>query len=93
MTRQLGKALGIIAMHGVREEIMHADVDAFYAPSECHALIARGEEKRLREAKRHARAVSGLSRSAFNRELRKKSTQRALAICFGRILHRDSPFH
>lgn len=64
---QLGKAFTILAQAQVREEIMHDDVAAFHAPSECHALVSKGEARRLREARRRAKAVSGLSRSHFNR--------------------------
>ena len=71
VVRRLGKALGIIARREANEIIMHEDVDAWYAPSECHQLVGRGENQRRRQARRHAKAESGLSRCAFNRTLRR----------------------
>lgn len=58
--QQLGKALGILWRAERAESEMHADVDAWHAPSECHALVARGEDSRRRQARRHARAVAGM---------------------------------
>ena len=85
--RQIGKAFGIIARAEAREIMMHQDVSAFYAPSECHALVSRGEERRKREARRHAKSISGLSRRAFNREL-KAFRGRVLENVINRILWR-----
>jgi hypothetical protein len=82
--RRLGKAIGIIARNEADENFMHADVDAFHAPSECHELVARGETKRRRLARRHAKSVSGLSRTAFNREL-SRVTQRVMMNAISRI--------
>jgi hypothetical protein len=69
--RQLGKAFSIIARARAREEMMHMDVDAFHAPSECHGLVSRGEDRRLRQARRHAKSVSGLNRRQFRQALKK----------------------
>lgn len=57
--RQLGKALGIIARTSAIEHILHADVSAWGAPSECHDSVSKGEDQRARHARRHAKAVSG----------------------------------
>jgi hypothetical protein len=57
---QLGKAIGILVAAQMRELEMHEDVVMFHAPSECHALVARGEGKRLRAARRHALHVAGV---------------------------------
>lgn len=69
--RQLGKAFGIMLRAQVREYVMHADISAYGAPSECHASVSKGESQRMREAFRHAKAVSGLSRSSLKRELQR----------------------
>lgn len=69
--RQLGRAFSIIVRQQVQEGIFHDDIAAYHAPSECHALVSKGECQRARMAKRHAKSVSGLSRAAFNAELRK----------------------
>lgn len=65
----LGKALTLIAKFEVMEDIAHEDVNAFGAPSECHDLVSRGYIKRRRQAVRHARSLSGMSRSAFRRAM------------------------
>lgn len=56
---QLGKAIGILIRAVEHENALHEDVSAMHAPSECHALVARGETRRWRQARRHALAVSG----------------------------------
>jgi hypothetical protein len=89
--RQLGKALGILARAAVREDYVHADVEAFGGPGECHGAVSRGEGRRLRQAKRHAKAASGLSRAAFNRELR-AVPQRVLQQGYARAAARHYPF-
>lgn len=76
MTRHLGKAITILAMHNVRESITHADIAAYHAPGEWHRIVAKGEPRRYRAARRLAKSVSGLSRTAFNREM-KRLPQRA----------------
>lgn len=54
--RNLGRVLTIVARAEAREHFMHADVDAFGAPGECHGLVSRGEKQRLRRARKHAEA-------------------------------------
>lgn len=56
MIRNLGTALTILARAEAAEHFMHADVDAFGAPSECHGLVSRNEARRLRQARKHAEA-------------------------------------
>ena len=56
---QIGKAISILLAAEHHECMLHDDVDAWGAPSECHGLVARGEAQRLRAARRHAVAVSG----------------------------------
>jgi len=58
MIRNLGKALSILAKHEAEEIMAHADVDLWGAPSECHDLVAKGEEQRARQARRHAESVA-----------------------------------
>jgi hypothetical protein len=69
---QLGKAIGILLRAYEAEAFMHEDVDAFHAPSECHALVARGEAKRLRQARRHAEAVAGMNLRGIRKLARKR---------------------
>lgn len=69
---QLGKAIGILIRAHMREHDMHADVSAFHAPSECHALVSRGEAGRLRQARRHAESVAGMSLRRIRIEARKQ---------------------
>lgn len=91
--RQVGKALGILARFEAREIVKHADVGMFYAPSECHSLVAKNEDKRAREARRHAKAVSGLSRREFNKELRKYRNAPFIQYAVDRIVERMSPYY
>jgi len=56
---QIGKAISILIAAQNRLNELHEDVDAFGAPGECHDLVARGEAGALRQARRHAIAVSG----------------------------------
>jgi hypothetical protein len=53
----LSAALTILARAEAAEYRLHADVDAWGAPSECHNLVSRRESARLREARRHAESV------------------------------------
>ena len=89
---QMGKAISIIAKARAAEYIMHADVDAYYAPSECHELVSRGEERRERQARRHAKSISGLSRRGFNRRF-KMVSDRTMCIVVDRIIDRVFPFY
>lgn len=70
MSQHLGKALTILAGQLVDEEIMHADVDAWGAPSECHRDVSRGERRRHRAAIWKARGASRMSKRNFNRAIR-----------------------
>jgi hypothetical protein len=89
--RNLGRALSVIARQQVGEIIMHEDVRAWGAPSECHRDVERGEISRARQARRLAKSVSGMSRASFNRELR-SIPARALTECVSRLYERMSPF-
>lgn len=89
--RQLGKAIGIVAMATVREIIMHEDVSAWGAPSECHRDVRRGEVDRERTARRHAKAVSGLTRGQFRRALRAFGARRMERVV-GRLNEKHNPF-
>ena len=71
---QLGKAIGILVQAVEHENALHDDVDAWHAPGECHAVVARGEAKRWRTAKRRALHTAGLKNM---RQLR-KAARRAM---------------
>jgi hypothetical protein len=58
MITNLGHALSILASAEAAEHFMHADVEAFHAPSECHGLVSRGEAERARQARKHAEATA-----------------------------------
>lgn len=90
--RQMGRAVSIMARAFATEMVMHDDVRAFHAPSECHALVARNEEKRTRQARRHAKAISGLSRREFNKAW-KRVTPRIFDTAVGHIYNRMSPWN
>ncbi len=94
--RTLGRALSIMARADAVEIVMHADVDAFHAPSECHGLVKRGEAKRIRQARRHAEAVAGMSarhiRAEARRRIGSKALHKATERATGEAAHRLSPF-
>lgn len=67
---------------------MHMDVDAFYAPSECHGLVSKGEAQRARQARRHAVAVSGVSARELRmigRRLSGRAQERLMYACLDRV--------
>ena len=68
--RNISRALTILARAEAAEFDLHADVDAFGAPSECHALVSRGEKQRWRNAVRHAKGVTGASYPQIKRAAR-----------------------
>lgn len=92
--KSMGRALTIMARQDVREIVMHEDVSAWGAPSECHQSVSRGEFLRRREARRLAKSVSGLSRAAFNRELARGGGLggRVWSSLVSRLYERMSPF-
>ena len=55
--RNLGRAFSILAEAQAHETHLHHDVAAFGGCGDCHASISRGEARRQREARRHARAA------------------------------------
>lgn len=89
--RRLGAAIGIIAAQAAAEDFGHADLAAFNAPGECHDDMQRGEAARMRQARRRAKSVSGLSRSAFNRELQQLHP-RIMVRAVDRIYCKHYPF-
>jgi len=91
----LGKALSIIAVQQATEYFRHADVDAFGAPSECHALVERGEKIRIRRARKHAESTA---RRPF-RVIRRLAAKGGVQIdspqwdtVVGRVYQRHFPF-
>lgn len=70
--RNLGKVLTILATADVREAVLHADVDAFGAPRECHALVSRGQDRRMRQARKHAEAIARAPLHVIMRQARRR---------------------
>lgn len=68
MIRNLSAALTILARAEAAEIFMHADVAAFGAPSECLALVSRGEARRSRRARKHAEAIARRPLRVIKRE-------------------------
>lgn len=87
--RQLGKALSIIAMHRAKQEIIAADLAAFYAPGECGRLVFRNRDREERQARRHAKSVSGLNRRQFR--LAEKQNWRWISRAVTEIFNRMTP--
>jgi hypothetical protein len=93
LIRNLGKALGIMALQDVREDIMHDDISAWGAPSECHELVASGEDDRRRRARRHAEAVAQRPYRIIKREAKQRGfTRRHADQLNGRLHAKYNPF-
>lgn len=71
--RDIGKGLGILAHFYLEEAHMHADVSAYHAPSECHDAVSRHESRRLRQVWRRIKAVTGLEKKTFQREVDRRT--------------------
>lgn len=67
----ISTALTILARREAAEHFMHADVEAFGAPSECHELVSRGETKRRRQARKHAEAEARMPYRVIRRRATK----------------------
>lgn len=76
----LGAALSKLAIHEATETVMHADVSAFGAPSECHDLVAKGEAARRRIARRHAEAIACAPMRVIVREAIKRLGSQAAYV-------------
>lgn len=76
MIRNLGQVLTIVARSEASEHFRHADVRAFGAPGECHALVARGAKQRQRQARKHAEAEA----QAPWRVIKRQAAQRGLDV-------------
>lgn len=72
MITNLGKAITILARAEAFEVALHCDVDAWNAPSECHSLVAKGEAKRRRLARRHAEAITRRPLRTIEKEARRR---------------------
>lgn len=88
--RSLGRALAAASRADAHEQLMHMDVAAFHAPSECHALVSRGEGYRLRLARRHAEAIAGCRWGLIEREAaRRLGGKNQFRRAMGRLLCRQ----
>jgi len=68
MIRNLGAVLTVLARQEAREADMHADIDAWHAPGECHHLVARREARRERTARKRAEALARRPMRVIRRE-------------------------
>lgn len=71
----LGQVLTILARAEAAEHFMHADVSAFGAPSECHALVSRGEARRKRIARKRAEAEARAPMRVIQHQARKRGME------------------
>lgn len=99
MIRNLGTALSILARAEVREHILHDDVDAYGAPGECHDVVARGEARRSRVARKAAEAACKRPFRVIRREAKRRAGidvgspySRSWNRLVGRIDARENPF-
>ena len=94
----LSAALTILARAEASEHFMHADVDAFGAPGECHALVARGEKQRQRQARKQAEAIAQRPFRIIRKDAKRRGGFLACSgdpkwqDIVGRIYHNNYPF-
>jgi hypothetical protein len=69
----LSRALTILARAEAAEIDLHADVDAWGAPSECHALVGRHQARRDRIARKHAEAEAQRPLRVIRRETQRRA--------------------
>lgn len=78
--RNIGKALGLIALAAVEEYHMHADIAAFGAPSECHGAVSKGEARRMRDLRRRIKGLTGLKWREFRKEVTARTSDKVLYL-------------
>lgn len=81
--RNLGRGLTIFLEHHRYENFMHDEIDAWHAPSECHALASRGEDRRFRAMRRHVEGVTGLKWKVFREQVIRRTGLRWLQARYG----------
>lgn len=70
--QQLGKAVSILLRFDRRADACFADLGAFGAPSECHAVVEHGLRREFRQVRRHACRVAGVKNlSQLRRKLKR----------------------
>lgn len=92
MARSLGEIIGKFAELEAHEVIAHCDVDAYYAPSECHGDVASSFDNKIATLEKQL----GITRDKVFEEGEKRTSpntmQRYFGYCVSRILYRDNPF-
>jgi len=78
-----GRGLTIFLQFHNCEVEMHADVDRWGAPSECHQLVQSGSHERARLMRRRVKAATGLKWSEFCREVRRRTGVRWMVYRYG----------
>lgn len=87
----LGRVLSIMLRAEVAEMSLHADVDAWGAPSECHGDVRRGEAGRMRTARKMAEAEARAPWRVIVKEAKRRGFQFAgprYENAFGRVYAR-----
>lgn len=70
---QLSRALTILARAEALEHDLHAERAAMRAPSECSALIRRGQARRARLARKQAESEARLPLRVIRRETQRRA--------------------
>lgn len=88
--QNLGRAMTALVKAEVIESVMHEDVEAFGAPSECHSVVQRGIGGRMRKARRYAEGITGsklkeIDRQAMARGYNKRAGDRLFDILYNRL--------
>jgi hypothetical protein len=76
----IGKALGLVMRYNETVAEAHYEVDAMYAPSECHSLITRSYLCSWRRVRRHIKAITGLNIKEFFKECEARTSPRWMHV-------------
>ena len=76
----LGEVLMVLAKAEYTEYALHEEVSAYYAPSECHGLVSRGEVGRTRMARKLAESMAHRPLRIIRQQAKKRG---GLEICSG----------
>lgn len=91
MVNNLGAIIGAYALHEAHSVITHSEIDVFYAPSECHGLVAEHEEKELVELEKRLGMSLDEAITEGEKRLNPNTMKRYWDECVSRILFRDHP--
>jgi hypothetical protein len=95
MIHNLSKVVTILAHFEAQEVILHEEIDAYNAPSECHDLVEKSCRKKFRTVRRQVEAIARRPWRIIQKELEKRGagpSSRAYFKLVYLIVAKTSPF-